>query len=78
MFVEWSSTKNIIFVQTRLVFGCHGNKKAKFAKKIKSLEAIRVIKVKLFIALASLGKMKIGFNCCFIAGILTELFGNVS
>ena len=33
MFVEWSSTKHILFVQT-IQFVCHGNQKAKFVKYI--------------------------------------------
>ena len=33
VFVEWSSTKHILFVQTSQLTGCHDNQKANFAKK---------------------------------------------
>ena len=34
MFVEWSSTKHTLFVQTAQFVSCHGNQKAQFAKHI--------------------------------------------
>ena len=33
IFIEWSSTKHKILVQTLDFIGCHGNRKIKFAKK---------------------------------------------
>ena len=35
MFVEWSSTKHILFVQPLNLIGCHGKQKGQFAKNIK-------------------------------------------
>ena len=50
MFLEWSSTNHMNFVQLLNLIGCHGNWNAKFAKKyskILSSEAIRGMKLKL-------------------------------
>ena len=35
MFVEWSSTKHILFTKPLNLIGCQGNKKGKFPKDIK-------------------------------------------
>ena len=53
------------FVQTINLIGCHGNQKAKFeGEKIISSEAIRGMKLKLFINVLNINLYK---KCVFIA-----------